>query len=101
MRARKSDPITSHEAAFSVKDEPGYYRTILQILNTPLSDEQMIVHFNVLVGQGKCKPSSDSALRTRRARLVAEGFVVPVSYGKTRFGRKTIVWQTKQAGVEL
>jgi hypothetical protein len=98
MRARKTDPVTSHEAALSVKDEPGYYRTILQILKTPMSDEQMIAHFNLLVLQGKCRPSSDSALRTRRARLVSEGFVVAVDHSKTRFGRRTIVWATKKVG---
>jgi hypothetical protein len=96
MRARKTDPRTSHEAALSVKDDAGFYKTILVILKWPMTDEQMIAHYNALVLQGKAKPSSDSAMRTRRAKLVADGLVVPVGYGKTRFGRKTIIWQVKK-----
>ena len=96
MKARKSDPLTSHLAALSVKDDAGFYKTIVAILRWPMTDEEMINHYNSIVLLGKAKPSSDSAMRTRRARLVDLGLVAPVGHGKTRFGRKTIVWQTRK-----
>ena len=96
MKARKTDPVTSHLAALSVNDKAGYYKSILAILKWPMTDEQMIAHYNTLVLKGKAAPSSDSAMRTRRSKLVADGLVVPVGFGKTRFGRKTIVWQVKK-----
>jgi len=96
MKARKSDPVTSHLAALSVKDDAGFYKTILTILKFPMTDEQMIAHHNALVLQGKAQPSSDSAMRTRRCKLVTDGLVVPAGSGKTRFGRKTIIWQVKK-----
>ena len=96
VKARKSDPVTSHEAAASVKDLPIIKQTILKILRWPVTDEEMIVAYNSMVLQGKVPASSDSAMRTRRAHLVRDGLVHEVGYGKTRFGRRTIIWQVKK-----
>lgn len=96
VKARKSDPVTSHEAAASVKDLPIIKQTILKILRWPMTDEQMIATYNTYVLAGKVPASSDSAMRTRRAQLVREGFVESVGYGVTRFNRRTIVWRVKK-----
>lgn len=90
--ARKTDPQTSHEAAESVKNISGTQLTILNILRTPMSDEQMIRYYRLNV---RLPIVSDSGLRSRRAELVRLGLVEDTG-DRVRMvsGRNAIVWVT-------
>lgn len=92
-RARYTDPLTSHQAARSIREEDlrEQQRVILRLLREigPLTDERILVwlHRNDYM-------LSPSGARTRRKELVDLGFVEDSGFrGKTASGRTTIVWQ--------
>jgi hypothetical protein len=87
--ARRTDPVTSHEAAASVQHITRTQLMILAALRErgPLTDEQLVLHFRGL------SVASPSGLRSRRAELVEAGLVHPHGYGLTASGRRTIIWQ--------
>lgn len=92
--ARLTDPATSHMAAASITTE-AITRTqaaILEILETPKTDEQILDRYRHRVKQGIWSPVSESGLRSRRAELVARGLVEPKGIGKTEFGRPCTIW---------
>ena len=97
MRARKSDPVTSHEAGASVKSLSETKKGILGILmNRPMSDGELWNEYYWLARKGKLPYASESGVRSRRAELVASGFVESVGFDTTKFGRRTLVWGLKR-----
>lgn len=98
-RARKSDPITSVEAAASVKNLTAVQDQILAILanHGASNDEQIAQVWARMVGKGMLPIVSDSGLRSRRAELVARGLVEDSGARiKMASGRNSIVWQVKK-----
>jgi hypothetical protein len=94
--ARKSDPITSHEAANSV-DEFKATETqtaILKLLRHSMTDQDLVFEYEVAVVHGKAPRASESGIRSRRAELAERKLVVPVGYKKLESGRRAIVWET-------
>ena len=97
MRARKSDPVTSHEAGEQVKNLTETKQAILKILKkSKLSDGQLYMVYYDLAVRGKVPFASESGLRSRRSELVTAGLVEAVGFDKTVFGRRTIVWSVKR-----
>jgi hypothetical protein len=94
MKARKSDPVTSHEAADSVKNLTATKEGILIALGSrSMSDSQIAWEYNRSVLSNKAPMASESGLRSRRSELVADGLVEADGFGKTPFGRRTILWR--------
>jgi hypothetical protein len=89
--ARRTDPDTSKEAAASVKNLTQTQNWILHAFKTygGMDDEELIVQyrsFGVLC--------SESGIRTRRAELVVAGKLRDSGKrGRTRSGRKSIIWE--------
>jgi len=93
--ARKSDPITSHEAANSV-DEFKATETqtaILNLLKHSMTDQDLVFAYQVAVIRDEAPRASESGIRSRRAELVDRKLVVPVGYKKLESGRRAIVWE--------
>ena len=93
-RARRTDPGTSHAAAGSVDRDrlPSTQRAILTMLQYggPMTDEQMWDRWHEML----LEEISPSGLRTRRAELVAKGFVRDTGWRRSlRTGRSAIVWE--------
>lgn len=89
---RHSDPSTSHDAAASVRNITKGQQWVLDTLLTlgPMHDEQL-VHYMRDVHEYRI---SVSGVRTRRAELVAAGFVVDSGRrAVTESGRQSIVWR--------
>lgn len=90
--ARTTDPLTSHEAAESVKNLSEVKRTIYSLLEYARTDEQLTMAYYKLVKAGLASRATDSGIRSRRADLVSAGLVKPVGFDKTITGRRAIVW---------
>lgn len=93
--ARKTDPVTSHLAAESVKYSTPTQLIILSLLEIPQTDEELVKNYNNL---RKDNPTivpraSASGIRSRRAELFQADKVVPVGYAATESGRRAIVWE--------
>ncbi len=87
--ARISDPITSHEAAASVTNVSSLKSLILELLQSPKTDPELLSAVQAVSD----KPVSESGVRTRRAELVEMGFVRDSGERKElASGRKAIVW---------
>ena len=94
-RARRTDPVTSHQAAESVKDLRGSQRAVLKLFHDMpagygMTDEDIAKHYPT---KGLLQ-QSPSGLRTRRKELVDAGYLE--DSGERRrmtTGRKAIVWQ--------
>jgi len=93
--ARTTDPVTSHEAAESVKNATPTQLIILSLLEIPQTDEELVVNYNNLRKQHPdiVPRASQSGIRSRRAELFQIERVVPVGYALTESGRRAIVWE--------
>lgn len=91
---RLSDPMTSKLAAMSIAPESitDCKRIILEYLQTPHTDEQLVERWGIPMSR-MVAHQSPSSIRSRRAELTDLGLVQAVGYGKTRSGRKAILWQ--------
>lgn len=90
-KARRTDPLTSHEAAESVKDITKTQQFILKALRKPLTDVALV---SVYRSYKHAPQASESGIRSRRAELVQAGRVVDTGDRvKLASGRKAIVWQ--------
>lgn len=97
MRARKSDPVTSFEAAGSVRNVTATMRGILSILESKnLTDQELFLEYMSLAAYAKAPWASESGVRSRRSELVALGLVECVEFSKTRSGRRCSVWGLKR-----
>lgn len=91
-RARNTDPSTSHEAAKSVKDITLTKRYIMKCLIRARTDVELVEAYNNLK---EAPRASESGIRSRRAELVREGYVVPTGLEvQLPSGRYAKVWQT-------
>jgi hypothetical protein len=93
-RWRMNSRLTSMLAALSISEESinDCKRHILEFLETPMTDEQLVEVYSASVFR-TAAPQSPSGIRSRRAALTELGLVKEVGYGKTRSGRKAIIWQ--------
>lgn len=97
--ARTSDPITSHQAAASVKDINKTHERVLEVLERygPATDEEIERYYYNLSELFEWPKASPSGLRSRRAELVAMGLVYDTGErGKTASGRATAIWELKE-----
>lgn len=89
--ARTTDPETSHAAARSVKNLTEIKIKILEVLETPQTDHDLV--FNIRATTDWLV--SESGVRSRRAELVQAGLVEDSgSRVKLPTGRYAIVWRT-------
>jgi hypothetical protein len=88
------DPVTSHEAADSVKDISDVQATILSILREAyMSDQQLVAEYAKRVERGSAKHATEQSVRSRRAELARLGLVSVVGYTVTLSGRRAQVWE--------
>lgn len=91
--ARHNDPFTSHIAAETVLHISKLQKTILDILKKPMSDDELIDRYRLLVAKGKALPASESGIRSRRSELDRMGLVEVVGEGHSRFMRRCLIWK--------
>lgn len=97
--ARTSDPITSHQAAASVRDITKTHERVVEVLERygPATDEEIERYYFNLAQLFEWPSASPSGLRSRRAELVAMGLVYDTGErGKTASGRATAIWELKE-----
>lgn len=97
--ARHGDPETSHEAAESVSPHVArMQRAVLQYAGDPASADGFTD-----VGLNKAFETTGSSYRSRRAELVAKGFIRDSgerhTYGEEGKGRRHIIWVITLAGL--
>lgn len=93
--ARHTDPATSHQAAASVADDlTKVKKTILALLQSPHTDEQLVAVYTVITDNKLAPTQSPSGIRTRRNELYRAGLIEAIGYGKTKSNRTSIVWKT-------
>jgi RNase adaptor protein for sRNA GlmZ degradation len=94
-KARLTDPVTSQEAAESVKNVTPTQILILSLLEIPQTDEELVTNYNNLrkTHPGIVPRASASGIRSRRAELFQMEKVVPVGYAMTESNRRAIVWE--------
>lgn len=89
-RARKTDPLTSKQAAKSVKNISETQRAILKLLAKPATDVDLVR----LYKKSTAPRASESGIRSRRSELVWLGLVKDTGERqKLRSGRMAIVWK--------
>lgn len=98
-KARKSDPVTSHEAAGSItavklRESQHAVLRVLGKLRAGATDETIAEKYYEMVAFDHGYPyQSPSGLRTRRAELVKAGLVEDAGKRKRlASGRNAIVW---------
>lgn len=95
-KARRTDPVTSHQAAQSVANQTEVQHAILEVLKHagPLCDQEIIRAYIRSEYAASFPRQSDAGLRTRRAELVAKGMVRDSGTRvKLPSGRSSIVWE--------
>ena len=91
--ARTLDPSTSHQAAQSVGNLTTTKRAILLLLQTAMTDQELVAGYQLHASAGLVPMASESGIRSRRAELVTEGFVEDTgAHKKLPSGRNAIVW---------
>lgn len=93
-RARRTDPLTSHEAA-DLNDTAGSRRAVLLILQAygrPLADFEIEKIHDEAGGK-----YTGQRLRTARAELVERGVVADVGESITPHDRRCTTWALKAA----
>lgn len=98
-RARRSDPLTSHEAADS-NNTAASRREVVEVLTwaaCDLSDEAIVsAHERRFLGGRVGVRFTPSRLRTARHELAEAGVVVEVGEARTRTGRRCKTWALAQ-----
>lgn len=89
-KARRTDPITSHEAAESVDNITQTQSYVLRCLRRPRVDVELVSAYR----EYKTAPrASESGIRSRRAELVDRGLVIDTGRRvRLESGRYAIVW---------
>lgn len=90
--ARKTDPYTSHLAAASVRNFTEVQTVIYELLAKPMIDEDLVPLYEELMAFGTAPKASPSTVRTARHTLATKGYVKTVGEGKSKFGRKALIW---------
>lgn len=96
-RARRTDPGTSHDAARSIHDMTETQRGVYFFLKrSPGTDEQLETAYYDGCERFGFPMASPQGLRSRRAELVALGWVEDSGESReTKYGGKSIVWRVK------
>jgi hypothetical protein len=90
VRARSTDPVTSHMAAESVDNVTRTQTYILRCLKRPRNDVELV---NAFRSYKSAPLASESGIRSRRAELVDRGLVIDTGRRvKLASGRYSIVW---------
>ncbi len=91
--ARKTDPVTSHEAAASVDGITATQQAIMQLIQLqPMTDQRLVEFYAKQIRKGAPR-ASESGIRTRRAELVAKGLIKDSGLReKLDSGRNAVVW---------
>jgi hypothetical protein len=98
-RARRVDPVTSHEAADSISAEhlEASEREVLTILasfDEPVIDQVIVKRHLVRAWQHADVPLwTEQRIRTARVQLTKKGAVVQDGVGRTEKGRKANAWR--------
>lgn len=94
-KARRTDPITSHEAAESVDNITQTQSYVLRCLRRPRVDVELVSAYR----EYKTAPrASESGIRSRRAELVDRGLVIDTGRRvRLESGRYAIVWGLSNA----
>lgn len=94
-KARRTDPITSHDAAESVDNITQTQSYVLRCLRRPRVDVELVSAYR----EYKTAPrASESGIRSRRAELVDRGLVVDTGRRvRLESGRYAIVWGLSNA----
>lgn len=98
LRARSTDPSTSHEAAASVVDLTGKQHAVLAVFHRhgAMHDEDLLNAYDVAPDVPE---QSDSGLRTRRHELVEQGLLEDSGRrASTEAGRQSIIWRITDRG---
>jgi hypothetical protein len=94
--ARGTDPVTSYEAAESVTNVTQTQETILSLLDTPMTDMELILAYRLANEIGQAPYASESGIRSRRAELVHKGLVIHEGgYRLSPSGRRMMVWRSR------
>jgi hypothetical protein len=89
-KARRTDPITSHEAAESVDNITATQSYVLRCLKRPRVDVELV---NAYRAYKTAPRASESGIRSRKAELVDRGLVVDTGRRvRLDSGRYAIVW---------
>ena len=95
--ARKTDPVTSHEAAATITAPELKSRTemVYSLLWVAMTDEQLVNAFNAAANAGFCKPASPQGIRSARANLVKDGRIIAIEneFGTTSMGNRCHIWK--------
>lgn len=90
VRARGTDPVTSHLAAESVDSVTKTQEYVLRCLRVPRNDVEIV---NAYRAYKTAPRASESGIRTRRSELVDRGLVIDTGRRvKLASGRYSIVW---------
>ena len=90
VKARVSDPVTSHDAAESVDRVTETQEYVLKALRRPRVDVELIEAYRAFK---RAPRASESGIRSRRAELVDRGLVVDTGRRvRLESGRFAIVW---------
>lgn len=94
-KARRTDPITSHDAAESVDNITQTQSYVLRCLRRPRVDVELVSAYR----EYKTAPrASESGIRSRRAELVDRGLVIDTGRRvRLQSGRYAIVWGLSNA----
>lgn len=94
-KARRTDPITSHDAADSVDNITQTQSYVLRCLRRPRVDVELVSAYR----EYKTAPrASESGIRSRRAELVDRGLVIDTGRRvRLESGRYAIVWGLSNA----
>jgi hypothetical protein len=94
-RARNTDPLTSHNAAASVKNLTETQQVIMRILyRKQMTDTALVIAYREQVTAGKAPMASESGIRSRRNELTERGYVAPTGrLDKLPSGRMAIIWK--------
>jgi hypothetical protein len=99
--ARRTDPETSHAAAASVGDVRLTQAAVLRLFERfgPMTDEELVIVYEMYGDEYGLPPQSSSGLRTRRKELVDRGLIeytgMKVELTTGRYGR---LWQIPPRG---
>ena len=90
VKARVSDPVTSHDAAESVDRVTETQENVLKALRRPRVDVELVEAYRAFK---RAPRASKSGIRSRRAELVDRGLVVDTGRRvRLESGRFAIVW---------
>lgn len=96
VKARSTDPVTSHLAAESVDNVTQTQAFILRCLKRPRNDVELV---NAYRAYKTAPRASESGIRSRRAELVDRGLVIDTGRRvKLASGRYSIVWGLSSVG---